>query len=305
MYKKDEPGAWRFCFQCGKLEPLEVFDAKQRSCRTRLLQRRKPHKRPGDNLADPLLQQQPQQQQPQQKQRPKHRAKRTPRSNCSHQRGSKSPVTENSAGEEEQQQQLQDLMQWQYSCPLQEEQGPHQDLGFSTWGYNADSFPTSPVAAAAAQWQQQLASHPAETQDAAVPIPTPAAAPTAALPPLEAAKPHQCMGLQRGQLPGRRPFLAACSGRHRSAVATADGLSRCRYPGRGGPHPNPCSSRTHGSKMAAAKPCQCLGLQRRQLPEGGPHLPGCSSNRAVAAADGLPSCRDPGRSRMPYQLAAQ
>jgi hypothetical protein len=31
VYKRDEPGqAWRFCFQCGKLEHLEQFDGAQR-----------------------------------------------------------------------------------------------------------------------------------------------------------------------------------------------------------------------------------------------------------------------------------
>ena len=31
VYKRDQPcQEWRFCFQCGKLEPLELFDGKQR-----------------------------------------------------------------------------------------------------------------------------------------------------------------------------------------------------------------------------------------------------------------------------------
>jgi hypothetical protein len=31
VYKRDQPDQeWRFCFQCGKLEPLELFDGRQR-----------------------------------------------------------------------------------------------------------------------------------------------------------------------------------------------------------------------------------------------------------------------------------
>ncbi|KAF8058887.1 P4H3 [Scenedesmus sp. PABB004] len=36
---------WRFCFQCGKLEPVSSFDGTKRSCRVRLQKRRQPPKR--------------------------------------------------------------------------------------------------------------------------------------------------------------------------------------------------------------------------------------------------------------------
>eukprot|EP00775_Hariotina_reticulata_P004317 gene4317-4570_t len=40
--RSGEPTLWRFCQQCGKLEPLDCFDGKRRSCRMRL-QKRKEH----------------------------------------------------------------------------------------------------------------------------------------------------------------------------------------------------------------------------------------------------------------------
>eukprot|EP00775_Hariotina_reticulata_P005803 gene5803-6043_t len=40
IQKKGHEGYWRFCFQCGKLEPLSEFDGTKRSCRARLQKRK-------------------------------------------------------------------------------------------------------------------------------------------------------------------------------------------------------------------------------------------------------------------------
>ncbi|WIA19331.1 hypothetical protein OEZ85_003963 [Tetradesmus obliquus] len=37
---RDREGLWRFCFQCGKLEPLSRFEGNKRSCKLRLAQRK-------------------------------------------------------------------------------------------------------------------------------------------------------------------------------------------------------------------------------------------------------------------------